>query len=86
MDLLQTLGLRPHFWFPNRQFFTGWGSQPHAQPPTWRTGPIFITPGTGWPSYAPRHWVPILVAFKDMHRLQWDYSLILATTWDVYCQ
>ena len=45
-------------------------------------GPIFITPGTGWPSYTPRHWVPILVAFYDMHGLQWDYSLIPVTSRD----
>jgi hypothetical protein len=41
---------------------------------------IFMTPGDGWPNYTPRHWVPILVAFYDMHGLQWDYSLIPATT------
>jgi hypothetical protein len=28
---------------------------------------------TGWPSYTPRHRVPILVAFYDMWP-QWDYS------------
>jgi hypothetical protein len=22
--------------------------------------PVFISPGTGWPSYTPRHWVPFL--------------------------
>ena len=33
MDHLQTSGPRPYFWFPNRQFFMGWG----FQPPTWRT-------------------------------------------------
>jgi hypothetical protein len=27
-----------------------------------------------WPGYTPRHRVPILVAFYDMHGLQWDYS------------
>jgi hypothetical protein len=27
-----------------------------------------------------RHWVPILVAFYDMHGLQWDCSLLPATT------
>jgi hypothetical protein len=37
MDLLHQTFLSPHFWFPNRQFFTGWGYQPHAQPPTWKT-------------------------------------------------
>jgi hypothetical protein len=38
-----------------------------------------MTPETGWPSYTPRNWVHILVAFYDMHGLQWD-SLIPATT------
>jgi hypothetical protein len=27
----------------------------------------------GWPSYTPRHRVPILIASYDMHGLQWDY-------------
>ena len=66
MDLLQTLGLRPHFWFPNSQFFMEWGFEPHAQPPTWRVV----------------HWVPILVAFYDMFSVQWDYSLILVIMGD----
>ena len=61
-------------------FFTGWNCQPNDQPPPEGSGPIFIIPGTGWPSYIPRHWVPILVAFYDMHGLQWDYSLISVTT------
>jgi hypothetical protein len=30
----------------------------------------------------PWHCVPILVAFYDMHGLQWDYSLILVITRD----
>jgi hypothetical protein len=25
--------------------------------------PYLCPPETGWPSYTPRHWVPILVAF-----------------------
>jgi hypothetical protein len=32
----------------------------------------------------PRHWVPILVTFYDMHGLQWDYSLIPATKREGY--
>jgi hypothetical protein len=29
-------------------------------PPTWRTrSPYLYPPGTGWPGYTPRHWVPI---------------------------
>ena len=49
----------PHFWFPNRHFFTGWD----CQPLTWRTKPYIYNPWTGWPSYIPRHWVTILVVF-----------------------
>ena len=30
----------------------------------------------GLPSYTPRHWVPILVAFYDVHGLQLDYPVI----------
>jgi hypothetical protein len=46
---------------------------------------IYDPAGIGWPSCTPRHWVPILVAFYDMHELQWDCSLIPATTRDVLC-
>jgi hypothetical protein len=29
-------------------------------PPTWRArSPYLYPPGTGWPSYTPRHWVPL---------------------------
>jgi hypothetical protein len=31
----------------------------HQTPPTWRTRfPYLYPPGTEWPSYTPRHWVP----------------------------
>jgi hypothetical protein len=43
---------------------------------------VFITPGDRVSQLYLRHWVPILVAFYDMHGLQWDYSLIPATTRD----
>jgi hypothetical protein len=30
-------------------------------PPTWRArSPYLYPPGTGWPGYTPRHWVPFL--------------------------
>jgi hypothetical protein len=30
-----------------------------SRPPTWRArSPYLYLPGTGWPSYAPKHWVP----------------------------
>jgi hypothetical protein len=47
-------------------FFTRRGYWPCAQPPTWRIRPPYLyPPETGWPSYTPRHWVPILVASYD---------------------
>jgi hypothetical protein len=51
------------------------GVSPKPNPPTWRTRSPYLYPlETGWPIYTPRHWLPILVAFYDMHGLQWDYS------------
>jgi hypothetical protein len=45
------------------------------QPPTWRTrSPYLYLLETGWPSYTPRHRVPILFASYDTHGLRWDYS------------
>jgi hypothetical protein len=41
-----------------------------------------MTPRDRMAQLYPRHWVPILVAFYDMHGVQWDYSLIPATTRD----
>ena len=82
MDLLQTLGLRPHFWFPNRQFLTQWGCQPPLNLQPRGPGPIFITHGTGCPAIPPGTGYP-LVAFYNMHGLQWDYSLIPVTTQDI---
>jgi hypothetical protein len=50
-------------------------ASPVLQPPTWRTRSPYLYPlDIGWPSYTPRHRVPILVAFYDMHGLQWDKS------------
>jgi len=34
---------------------------------------LFITLGAAWPSYTPRHGVPILIAFYDLHGPQWDF-------------
>jgi hypothetical protein len=72
---------RPHLRFPNCWRFPGMGCQPNAQPPTWSTRSSYLYPlETGWPSYTPRHLVPILVAFYDMHGLQWVYSTLLKIT------
>jgi hypothetical protein len=63
------------FRFPDNRIFTGWDCQSHAQPPTWRTRLLYLWPKeTGWLSYIPIHWIPILVAFYDKHELRWDYS------------
>jgi hypothetical protein len=65
----------PHLRFPNCWLFLGLGRQSHDQPPTWRTRSPYLCPlETRWPSYTPRQRVPNLVAFYDMHGLQWDYS------------
>ena len=40
---------------------------------------VFITPWAGWHSYTPRHRVPILVAFYDVHGLQWDFLFSVTT-------
>jgi hypothetical protein len=70
-----------HLRFPNNNIFTGWSCQPHAQPPTWRTRPLYLyPPEAGWPSYTPGHWVPISIASYDTHGLRWGYSYFLATT------
>ena len=38
-------------------------------------GPPYLYPlEAGWPSYTPRHWVLIFIAFYDSHELRWDYS------------
>jgi hypothetical protein len=59
-----------YFMFMKKNFYCDLSS---AQPPTWRTRspPYLWPPETGWPSYTPRHWVPILVPFYDMHGLVW---------------
>jgi hypothetical protein len=35
---------------------------------------IYVSPEAGWPGYTPRHWIPVLVAFFDTHRVHWGYS------------
>jgi hypothetical protein len=70
---------RPHFRFPNDLFF--YSDRLSACRPTPNLkgqSAEFITPGAGWPSYTPRHWVPNLVAFYDLHGHQWDYSFPLS--------
>jgi hypothetical protein len=69
------------FEFNYNKLFKSWGCLPHAQHLTWRTSlPYLWPPETGWPSYTPRHWVPILVAFYDTLELRWDYSYLPVTS------
>jgi hypothetical protein len=43
-------------------------------PPTWRArSPYLYPPGTGWPSYNPRHWVPFR-RLLHLAGLRWRYS------------
>jgi hypothetical protein len=68
---------------PDNGIFTGWGCQPHAQPPAWRTRPRYLLPSqTDRVTHlTPWYWVPILVAFYGTHELRWDYSYPPVTTW-----
>jgi hypothetical protein len=43
---------------------------------------ILVTPRDRVVSYTPRHCIPILVTFYDMHELHWDYSYPPVTTGD----
>jgi hypothetical protein len=60
-------------------FLQGWIVSPAPNRQPGGPGLRIYDPG-GWPSYNPRHWVPILVAFYGMDGLQWDYPLIPAST------
>jgi hypothetical protein len=71
----------PFSGFLTITFLQGWivSPGPNLQP----GGPglrIYDPRRQGGPAIHPRHWVHIFVAFYDMHGLQWDYSLIPATT------
>jgi hypothetical protein len=42
-------------------------------PPTWRARSLYLyPPGIGWPSYTPRHWIPVLSPPMTC-RLWWRY-------------
>jgi hypothetical protein len=68
----------PLWVFITITFLRGWivSSAPNPQP----GGPGLRIYDPRRPCYTSRHWVPILVAFNDIHGLQWDYSLIPATS------
>jgi hypothetical protein len=58
---------------------------PTPNPQPWGPGLCIWLPKTGWPSYTPWHWVPILVTFYDMHELRWDYHYPPVTTQRCVC-
>jgi hypothetical protein len=69
--------LRPQFRFPScLLFYCDRLSACHPNPNPKGQATVFINPGTGWPSYTPRHRVPISVDFYDLHGLKCDYSLL----------
>jgi hypothetical protein len=64
---------RPQFRFPNlfySDILTACCPTPNLEGQT----TVFINSGAEWRIYTSRHWVPILVAFYDLHGLQWGYS------------
>jgi hypothetical protein len=70
---------RPQFRSPNSHLFYGDRLSARRPTPNLETlSTVFINPGTGWSSYTPRHRVPILVAFYDLHGMQWDCSFPLS--------
>ena len=71
----------PHFWFPDRQFFTGWGCQPHAQPPAWRTRSHIYNP---WDWMAQLYPQALGTHFSRLLRASLGYSLIPVTTRDTH--
>jgi hypothetical protein len=42
-------------------------------PPSWRArSPYLYPPGTGWPSYTPRHWVPFMSSLTTCSATAWE--------------
>jgi hypothetical protein len=69
------------FWgFVTIKFLRGLTVSPAPNPQPGGPGLGIYDPRRQGDPAVPRHWVPILVAFYDMHGLQWNYFVILATT------
>jgi hypothetical protein len=72
-------------WISWQQDFYKVGLSNLCPNPTWRTKPPYSWPlETGWRSYTPRHWIPMLFAFYKTHELHWDYLYPSVTTWRQY--
>jgi hypothetical protein len=71
----------PLWGFVTITFSQGWIFSPAPNPQPEGPGLRIYDPRRqGGSAMPPGHWVPILVAFYDIHGLQWDCSLIPATT------
>jgi hypothetical protein len=70
----------PYWGFVTITFLQGWIVSQAPKPNLEDQVSVFVTPGDRVPQIYPRHWVPILVDFYDMHGLQRDYCLIPVTT------
>jgi hypothetical protein len=54
-------------------FLTEWGSQLYVQTPTWSSKSQYLCPPvTAWPSYTPRHWVPVFFCLLQLSGLRWS--------------
>jgi hypothetical protein len=57
----------PLWGFVTVTFLQGWIFSPVPNPQPGGPGLRIYDPQRLWPSYTPRYWVPILVAFYNMH-------------------
>jgi hypothetical protein len=65
---------RSHFWVRVLRLMTIFYCLRFETPPTWRArSPYLYPPGTGEPSYAPRHWVPSSSPPKPLSGLRCRY-------------
>jgi hypothetical protein len=75
----------PCWGFVTITFLQGWIVSPAPNPQPGGPGLRIYDPWRQGDPAIPQDWVPILVAFYDMHGLQCDYSLIPATTQKLLC-
>jgi len=75
---------KPQFRFPNL-FHCDRLSACQPTPNLEGQSTVFIISGAEWPICTSRHRIPILVAFYDLHGLQWDYSFPQSPHGEVCC-
>jgi hypothetical protein len=72
----------PHWGFVTITLLRGWIVSPAPTPNLEDQTSVFMTPGDRVAQLKPQELGTHLVAFYDMHGLQWDYSLNPATKRD----